>query len=120
VDPITGVQTVITSGGSLQRPIGLAVESDGSSLVVVDPIAKKLVRVSLPGGVQTDISSDPQFIQPTHVAIEADGNYIVSDGKATSAAGERRIYRVDRNTGVATLLVSDGFFQQPRGVAIAR
>jgi hypothetical protein len=119
VDSNTGVQTVMTSGG-FQRPIGLAAESDGSSLVVVDAVAKKLVRVSLPGGVQTDISNDSQFIQPTHVAIEADGSYIVSDGKSSLNAGERRIFRVNRSTGVATLLVSDGFFQQPRGVAIAR
>lgn len=119
VDPTTGVQTVMTSGG-LQRPIGMAVESDGASLVVVDAVAKKLVRVTLPGGVQSDVSADSQFIQPTHVAIEADGNYIVTDGKTSGVAGERRVYRVNKNTGAATVLVSDGFFQQPRGVAIAR
>ncbi len=119
VDKTSGAQTVMTTGGLL-RPIGLAVESDGSSLVVVDSTSKKLVRVTLPGGVQSDVSTDSQFIQPTHVAIEADGNYIVTDGKTSAVAGERRVYRVNRNTGAATVLVSDGFFQQPRGVSIAR
>lgn len=119
VDPTTGAQTVITAGG-LTRPIGLAVESDGLSLVVVDAIAKKLIRVALPAGTQTQVSADAQFIQPTHVAIEADGSYIVTDGKASGTAGERRLYRVNRTTGVATVLSSDGFFQQPRGVTLAQ
>lgn len=119
VDKTSGAQTVMTTGGLL-RPIGLAVESDGSSLVVVDSTSKKLVRVTLPGGVQSVVSADSQFIQPTHVAIEADGNYIVTDGKTSAVVGERRVYRINKNTGVATVLVSDGFFQQPRGVSIAR
>ncbi len=119
VDKTTGVQTVITTGG-LTRPIGLAVESDGNSLVVVDASAKKLIRVALPAGTQTQVSADAQFIQPTHVTIEADGNYLVTDGKASGTAGERRLYRVNKNTGVATILVSDGFFQQPRGVTLAQ
>lgn len=119
VDKTTGAQTVITTGG-LTRPIGLAVESDGLSLVVVDSTAKKLIRVALPAGTQTQISADAQFIQPTHVAIEADGSYIVTDGKASVTPGERRLYRVNRTTGVATILTSDGFFQQPRGVTLAQ
>lgn len=119
VDKSTGAQTVITTGG-LTRPIGLAVESDGLSLVVVDAIAKKLIRVALPAGTQTQVSADAQFIQPTHVAIEADGSYIVTDGKASVTPGERRLYRVNRTTGVATILTSDGFFQQPRGVTLAQ
>lgn len=119
VDKTTGAQTVITTGGQT-RPVGLAVETDGLSLIVVDAIAKKLIRVSLPAGTQTQVSADAQFIQPTHVAIEADGSYIVTDGKASGTAGERRLYRVNRTTGVATILTSDGFFQQPRGVTLAQ
>lgn len=119
MDKTTGAQTAITTGG-LTRPMGLAVESDGNSLVVVDVTAKKLVRVALPAGTQTQVSADSQFIQPTHVTIEADGNYLVTDGKASVTSGERRIYRVNKTTGVATILVSDGFFQQPRGVTLAK
>ena len=120
VDKTTGAQTVITTDGLLTRPIGLAVESDGLSLVVVDAIAKKLIRVALPAGTQTQVSADAQFIQPTHVTIETDGSYVVTDGKASVTAGERRLYRVNGTTGVATILTSDGFFQQPRGVTIAQ
>ncbi len=119
VDQTTGAQTVITTGG-LTHPVGLAVESDGNSLVVVDSTAKKLIRVALPGGTQTQVSADSQFIQPTHVTIEADGNYLVTDGKSSGTAGERRIYRVNKTTRVATILFSDGFFQQPRGVTLAQ
>jgi excinuclease ABC subunit A len=76
--------------------------------------------LALPAGTQTQVSADSQFIQPTHVTIEADGNYLVTDGKTSGTAGERRIYRVNKTTGVATILVSDGFFQQPRGVTLAQ
>jgi hypothetical protein len=119
VHKTTGAQTTVTTGG-LTRPMGLAVESDGNSLVVVDVTAKKLIRVALPAGTQTQVSADSQFIQPTHVTIEADGNYLVTDGKSSGTAGERRLYRVNKTTGVATILVSDGFFQQPRGVTLAQ
>lgn len=119
VDKTTGAQTVITTGG-LTHPVGLAVESDGNSLVVVDAAAKKLIRVALPAGTQTVVSTDSQFIQPTHVAIDSDGSYIVVDGKTSGTAGQRRLYRVNKSTGVATILVSDGFFEQPRGVTLAQ
>jgi DNA-binding beta-propeller fold protein YncE len=118
VNPVTGAQTVVSSGGLLQFPVGMAVQSDGNSLVVADAYARKLISISLPGGQQTVISSDPQFIQPTHVTIEADGNYLVTDGKSVSTT--RRLFRIDKGTGVATQISIDGFFEQPRGVTLAK
>ena len=118
VDPVSGAQTVITTDGNLQFPVGLAVQKDGKSLVVVDAYAKALISVSLPDGQQTVISADSQFVQPTHVAIEDDGNYLVTDGK--SVVTTRRLYRVDKGTGIATQLSLDGFFEQPRGVSLAK
>ena len=64
------------------------------------------------------ISADPQFVQPTHVAIDADGNYLVTDGK--SVLGTRRLFLVDKGTGVATEITQNGFFEQPRGVTTAK
>jgi len=118
VNPVTGAQTVVSSGGLLQFPVGMAVQSDGNNLVVADAYARKLISISLPGGQQTVISSDPQFIQPTHVTIEADGNYLVTDGKSVSTT--RRLFRIDKGTGIATQISSDGFFEQPRGVTLAK
>ena len=118
VNPVTGAQTVLATNGNLQFPVGMEVESDGTRLVVADALAKKLISISLPGGQQRVISADSQFVQPTHVAIDSDGNYLVSDGK--SVTGTRRLFRVDKGTGVATEISQNGFFEQPRGVTIAK
>lgn len=117
VDPATGAQTVFASAGDLIYPTGLAVEEDGSAVVVVDALAKKLISIAIPGGTQTVISSDAQFIQPTHIAIEHTGDYLVTDGKSSSF--DRRLFRVDKGTGIATELSLNGSFEQPRGVTFA-
>ena len=118
VSPLDGTQTIIASANNLQFPVGLQVESDGNSLIVADALARKIISISLPSGAQRVLSSDPQFNQPTHITIEADGNYLVTDGKSTT--GTRRLFRVDKGTGVATELSRNGFFEQPRGVITAK
>jgi DNA-binding beta-propeller fold protein YncE len=118
IDPVTGAQTVLASAGNLIYPTGLAVESDGSAVVVVDALTKKVVSIKIPGGTQTVISSDPQFIQPTHIAIEKTGDYLVTDGKSSSFT--RRLFRVDKGTGKATQVSINGSFEQPRGVSTAK
>jgi len=118
VDPVTGAQTIVSSGGLLQFPVGMAVQSDGKSMVVVDAHAKQILSISLPSGQQTVFSADSKFTQPTHIAIEADGNYLVTDGKAVTSP--RRLFRVDKGTGIATQISLNGFFEEPRGVTLAK
>jgi hypothetical protein len=118
IDPVSGAQTVFASAGNLIYPTGLAVESDGSAVVVVDALTKKVVSIKIPGGAQTVISSDAQFMQPTHIVIEKTGDYLVTDGK--SSAVTRCVFRVDKGTGKATEVCKNGSFEQPRGVSIAK
>ena len=118
INPANGVKTTLASGGNLQFPVGMAVEADGSSLLVADPVAKKLIRVNLTSGAQSVISSDSIFTTPTQIAIENNGNYLVTDGKDANA--QRKLIRIDKVTGKGTLVDSNGFFEQPRGVTIAK
>lgn len=128
------MQTVITpsSGPNIVRfPVGIACEADGQSLVVADAFAQRLIKIDLTTGNQSyltarpdtldPLSSEPKLDFPTHVAIEADGNYIVTDGR--DDLRDRRVIRIDKGTGIASLIVADtgnSFFDQPRGVRIAK
>ena len=134
VNKTTGVQTVITpsNGVNIVRfPVGIACEADGQSLVVADAFAQRLIKIDLTTGNQSyltarpetldPLSSEPKLDFPTHVAIEADGNYIVTDGRDDGR--DRRVIRIDKGTGIASLIVADtenSFFDQPRGVRIAK
>lgn len=134
VNKTTGQQTVITpsSGPNIVRfPVGIACEADGQSLVVADAFAQRLIKIDLTTGNQSyltalpetldPLSSEPKLDFPTHVAIEADGNYIVTDGR--DDLRPRRVIRIDKGTGIASLIVGDtgnSFFDQPRGVRIAK
>jgi sugar lactone lactonase YvrE len=105
VDPVTGAQTTVSSGGLFSDPIGIAVEADGN-ILVADRFAGLgtppfffggLIRVDPATGAQTTLSSlANDLTNPTAVAVEADGNII-----ADTASGLRR---VDPVTGAASFL----------------
>ena len=123
VDPSTGVQTEITSGGDFNYPVGIAVEANGD-ILVVDAKAKKVIRVDPSTGVQTVLSDAANgaqgtpFLLPTHVALDAVGQLYISDAKVNAGANERLLFKVDKVTGNRTLITQDGFFEQPRGVQL--
>lgn len=122
INPTTGIQTVVASGSNLSFPTGLAVEADGNSLVVVDAEDSKVISINLIAGgsygAQTVLSSGSPLSTPTHIAIEDDGNYLVTDGLSNLVT--RRLFRVDKGTGVATQLHINTSFDQPRGVTLAK
>src|SRR5262249_2388462 len=64
VDPVTGAQTVVSSGGFFVNPVGIALEADGN-ILVGDPDALggggAIIRVNPATGAQTVISSGGAF-----------------------------------------------------------
>ena len=117
IDPVSGARTVFASAGNLIYPTGLAVEEDGSAVVVVDALSRKVVSIKIPAGMQTVIPSNAQSIQPTHIAIEKTGDYPVTNGKASSFT--HRLFRVDKGTGKAAEIFTNGSFEQARAVSTA-
>jgi sugar lactone lactonase YvrE len=110
VDPVTGGQTTVSSGGSFADPFGIAVEADGD-ILVADVFAGfgtpfftgGLIRVDPATGAQTTLSSfatGDNLSNPSAVAVEADGNII--------AAASGGLHRVDPVTGAASLLATVG------------
>ena len=116
VDPATGEQKVVSSGGSLTFPTGIAVEASGQ-IVVVDGV-QGVLRVDPTTGAQTVLSSGGFFVFPFGIAIEANGNILVADEDAFGGPGA--IIRVDPVTGEQAQppVSSGGFFAAPSGIAI--
>jgi sugar lactone lactonase YvrE len=121
VDPATGVQTPVSSGGSFANPARLALEADGD-IVVADPDAfggtgtGGVIRVDPATGAQTPVSSGGSFEDPVGVALEVDGDILVAD--PTAFGGSGGLIRVDPATGAQTTVSSGGSFHTPVGVAL--
>jgi hypothetical protein len=74
VDPASGAQTTVSSGGSFFDPSGVALEADGD-ILVADQNAFAgpggVIRVDPASGAQTTVSSGGSFLHPTGVAVVA-------------------------------------------------
>jgi len=76
VNPDSGAQTVISSGGDFAFAIDLAINANGE-LIVVD--FDNVIKVNPDTGEQTIISTGGILEDPNGVAIDNDGNIIVTD-----------------------------------------
>ncbi len=112
IDPVSGVQTVIASGGGLVNPHGIAIESAGT-ILVAERSSQSLLRLDLVTGIQTTVSSGGNFVNIIDVELEANGDILVSD------AGANAIFRVDPVTGVQSTVSSGSFVNNLlRGMAV--
>ncbi len=123
VDPITGVQEVISSAGDLTGglfsvPRGCAIDAAGQIIVADDNAlgGGGLIRVDPTTGSQTAISSGGFFVDPKAVTLDVAGNIIVADAGPSLNSGS--VIKVNPTTGAQTLISSGGFFVDPLGVAI--
>jgi hypothetical protein len=99
--------------------------ADGTLLVATSPSSYAnadqsgfptgIIGVNPTTGTQTPVSLDPQFRLPTYIAEGSDGQLYVTDLEA--AGGQGAIFRVDPNTGVATILASSGYINGPNAIA---
>jgi sugar lactone lactonase YvrE len=133
VDPNTGAQTLITSGGLLERPQGIAVK--GHNLYVTDVATPdmnfgvgRIIRIDLNTGQQTELSKGANLMGPVGIVIEPDGDLIVGDPYTInpdrheadgSPALDGAIIRIDKNTGAQHVIARGSEnFVNPRGVAL--
>lgn len=101
VDPSSGAQQVVASGGLFANPSGVLVDADGS-LLVIDSDAfggtGGVVRVNPSTGAQTKVSEGGLLVNPFNAAIEAAGTIVV----VATLGG--RVVRVDPRDGRQTKL----------------
>lgn len=122
VDPITGVQTEVSSGQFFVDPLAITVDASGN-IFVADPSALDglggVIRVDPTAPTtnnQTVVSFDDMFGFLTDITLEANGNILVSDSQAFGGSGG--VIRVDPTTGAQMSVSSGGSFVAPNGITL--
>jgi hypothetical protein len=115
VDPSTGAQRLVASGGYLNNP-GTVQYMKGSIFVTSNPTGAppNLVSIDPSTGRQTLISQGGSFVFPIGLQPgPANSIYVVDYNADVTGA----IFRVDLHTGAQTLIASGGYLNEPVDVA---
>lgn len=106
LDPATGTETPITSGGLLERIGGVVVEASGELVVSrATGFQLVLIRVDRATGEQREFTEAGSFLRLHHLGITRDGTLLVPTGD------QKRIHGVDPDTGERSLVSGFGRFQ---------
>jgi len=126
VDPVTGAQSLLTSGGELVDPAGLALAPNGD-LWVADNLLRdgsgRIVRVDTRTGAQTRITQGDPLDLPFGIAIAPDGSLLVANRESPNRLPENcqplgSIVRVDPATGDMDPVTNAGRIAWPLGLAV--
>jgi sugar lactone lactonase YvrE len=113
VDPVTGAQTTVSTGGSLGGLWGITLDANGDILVAATSTG--IIRIDPASGMQTTVSTGGSFVAPQGIAVAASGDLFVVD---QAAFGTGAVFRVDPGTGAQTLISSGGNFASPYNLAL--
>ena len=115
IDPVTLVQTVLTTGGNFVLPIGVALEANGN-ILVADAGGffggSSIVVQVTPGGTQTVLSTGGILAVPIGVTVSPAGQIFVAN--ATGAS----VIKLAAADGAQTAFSSGGLMQSPWGIAV--
>lgn len=127
IDPVTGIQTIVSSGGYFSYPRGIAFATNGDILIVdlTTQTNGAVIRVDPLSGSQELITTNSLFRSPVGIAVFPSGVIIVSDVNAygtspynyPSIAGGA-LFRVDQENGAQSLISKDTYFFDPGFVGI--
>ena len=131
VDPFTGRQSLVASGGHFYDPAGVAI-GPGGVLYVLDTLAGTnsgaVIRVDPNTGAQQVVSSDFNplglFDLPFGIAVDADGTIVVVNRALGGALPidciipTGSVIRINPATGGQSLVTQLGSLSRPLGVAI--
>ena len=110
MDPDTGAQTVLASGGYLSLPFDLGMDGFGR-LILTD--SGRLIRLN-PGTEDQELlgdGSDRVLGYPAGIAVDWSGQVLVTTGAS--------ILRLNPASGQVSVLSSGGYFDFPIGLSIA-
>jgi len=119
VNPTTGAQMNISSGGSLRAPVGVVAAST-HALFVADAQAFDgygwVLRVDPKTGDQTKLCSGGRFREPQAIAVGGGGDLFVVDRGAFGGRGG--IIRVNARDGSEVASWPGGTFNDPRSIVV--
>jgi sugar lactone lactonase YvrE len=114
VDPTTGSQTILSSGGYLHTVAGIAVAPNGD-IFATSAGYQEIVRVDPVTGAQSIVSAGGLFVSLRGIVMDASGQLYVADTYQTAPG---RIIRVDPSTRAQTTVSSGGNFLDPTGIVL--
>ena len=134
VNPVTGQQSIVTSGNLLVDPAGLTIAPDGL-IYVVENVGTlgtpSVISVNPATGAQTLVTQGGQLCYPFGIAAEADGSLLVtnygdfSDGSTVvnCVYDFGALVRIDKDTHAQSILSRNGaewgnLFRNPLGLAV--
>jgi len=121
VDPTTGAQEIISSGGLFAGALDLVLDSNGDIIVAdLDLIngGGSVIKVDPITRIQTVISTGDTFVNPNGVVVAANGDIFVSDFDGFEESQIGRITKVDPTTGAQTIISSGGSLFVTTGITI--
>jgi hypothetical protein len=135
VDPVTGRQSLVTSGNLLVDPAGLTIAPDGL-IYVVENVGTlgtpSVISVNPATGAQTLVTQGGQLCYPFGIAAEADGSLVVTDygdfSDGTTVVNcvydFGALVRIDHSTHAQSILSRNApewgnLFRNPLGVTVA-
>jgi sugar lactone lactonase YvrE len=131
VDPRSGAQSVVSKGGALVDPAGVAVAPDGTLYVVENVGAAgdpAVIRIDPVSGAQTVVTQGGELCNPFGIALEPSGEVVVVDYGTLVLNGRQLVecparptgalVRIERTSGRQTVLSEGNLLQSPFGLAI--
>jgi sugar lactone lactonase YvrE len=117
VDPVSGAQASISSGGLFSRPYAVAVAANGT-LYVADADANAVIQVDPLTGAQRLLASGGHLVSPIGIVIGGNGElFVVNFGLPEAFDGT--VVRIDPVTGAQTLVAAGDNLRDPLGLALA-
>ena len=130
IDPRNGTQSLVSQGGALVDPAGVAVASDGA-LYVLENVGvggvRGVIRIDPLTGAQTGVARGGELCNPFGIAFDPRGDLVVAD-YGTLVLSSRPIVecpratgslvRIERSTGRQAVLAEGNLLRNPLGLAI--
>jgi sugar lactone lactonase YvrE len=116
IDPVTRKQTLISRGGFLRTPLGLALDNNNRTLYVADPGGSCIIAIDLRDISQRMVSQGGLLITPVALALGPGGTLLCSDPDGSNLAGA--IIAVERDGVQTPVMQGFGDLVNPRGIAI--
>ena len=109
VNPVTGAQAVLSTGGFFSEPEAVVANAAGRIFVVEADrfgAGSKIVEVDRITGAQSVLASGGIILDPNDIAIEASGMLVVADFSGPSGLGG--ILRINPANGAKSVLLDGG------------
>lgn len=109
---------VLSSGGSMRCPLGVAAGRNGDLFVVNMGFPAEILRVNPRTGSQTVVTRGGMLNSPQAIAVSGENLYVTDVATAGGNFGIGRVLRIDATTGKQSVVSEGGLLVGPVGIAI--